>query len=82
MHADSNDIKMFPPFVPEPVKIGRMRIIGSTTGSYEVVHCEYISVILYVSIFIARRITEKRITLDPHGQRNIRLSRLCNRENH
>src|SRR6266480_2094740 len=77
---DSNDIKKIPPFVPEPVKIDeadeeleqciteikrRMHLIGSTTSSNEAVRCEYISVILYASIFIARRITEKRITIDP-----------------
>jgi len=77
---DTNDIRKIPPFVPEPVKIDdedeeleqciteikrRMRLIGSTTSSNEAVRCEYISVILYASIFIARRITEKRITIDP-----------------
>jgi hypothetical protein len=77
---DTNDIRKIPAFVPEPVKIDdedeeleqciteikrRMRLIGSTTSSNEAVRCEYISVILYASIFIARRITEKRITIDP-----------------
>jgi len=77
---DTNDIRKIPPFVPEPVKIDdedeeleqciteikrRMHLIGSTTSSNEAVRCEYISVILYASIFIARRITEKRITIDP-----------------
>ena len=77
---DTNDIRKIPPFVPEPVKIDdedeeleqciteikrTMHLIGSTTSSNEAVRCEYISVILYASIFIARRITEKRITIDP-----------------
>jgi hypothetical protein len=52
MHADSNDIKIFLPFVSEPVKIDNegeeleqciTRVIGSRTGSNEVVNCEYIS---------------------------------------
>ena len=39
--------------------------MGPVVESNEAIRCEYISVILYASIFIARRITEKRITLDP-----------------
>jgi len=77
---DSNDIKKIPPFEPEPVKIDdedeelkqciteikrRMGIIGSVTGSNEAVRCEYISPILYASIYIAKRITKKGISLDP-----------------
>jgi hypothetical protein len=77
---DSNDIKKIPPFEPEPVKIDdedeelkqciteikrRMGIIGSATGSNEAVRCEYISPILYASIYIAKRITKKGISLDP-----------------
>ncbi|RIA92693.1 hypothetical protein C1645_820367 [Glomus cerebriforme] len=77
---DSNDIKKIPPFVPEPMKINDddkeleqciteikrgMGIIGSATGSTDAVRCEYIFAILYASIYIARRITKKGITLDP-----------------
>jgi len=43
----------------------RMGIIGSATGSNEAVRCEYISPILYASIYIAKRITKKGITMDP-----------------
>src|SRR2546430_1739646 len=65
---DSNEITKIPPFEPEPVEIDdedeeleqciteikrRMHLIGSTTSSNEAVRCEYISVILYASIFIA-----------------------------
>ena len=42
-----------------------MGIIGSATGRNEAVRCEYISPILYASIYIAKRITEKGITMDP-----------------
>jgi len=77
---DSNDIKKIPPFEPEPVKIDdedeeleqyiteikcRMGIIGSATGRNEAVRCEYISLILYASIYIAKRIIKKGITMDP-----------------
>ena len=43
----------------------RMGIIGSATGRNEAVRCEYISPILYASIYIAKRITKKGITMDP-----------------
>src|SRR6266480_6498443 len=77
---DSNEITKIPPFEPEPVEIDdedeeleqciteikrRMGIIGSATGRNEAVRCEYISPILYASIYIAKRITKKGITMDP-----------------
>ena len=77
---DSSEITKIPPFEPEPVEIDdedeeleqciteikrRMGIIGSATGRNEAVRCEYISPILYASIYIAKRITEKGITMDP-----------------
>jgi hypothetical protein len=77
---DSNEITKIPPFEPEPVDIDdedeeleqciteikrRMGIIGSATGRSEAVRCEYISPILYASIYIAKRITKKGITMDP-----------------
>ena len=67
---DSNEITKIPPFEPEPVDIDdedeeleqciteikrRMGIIGSATGRNEAVRCEYISPILYVSIYINRQ---------------------------
>ncbi len=76
---DSNEITKIPPFKLEPVKIDdedkeleqciteikrRMRIIGSTTGRNEAMRCEYIFPILYASIYIAKRITKKGITID------------------
>ena len=76
---DSNKITKILPFEPEPVKIDdedeelkqciteikcRMGIIGSATGRNEAVRCEYISLILYASIYIAKRITKKGITID------------------
>ena len=75
-----NEITKIPPFEPEPVEIDdedeeleqciteierRMGIIGSATGRNEAVRCEYISPILYASIYIAKRITKKGITMDP-----------------
>jgi len=77
---DSNEITKIPPFEPEPVEIDdedeeleqciteikrRMGIIGSATDRSEAVRCEYISPILYASIYIAKRITNKGITMDP-----------------
>ena len=74
------DQTKIPPFEPEPVEIDdedeeleqciteikrRMGIIGSATGRSEAVRCEYISPILYASIYIAKRITKKGITMDP-----------------
>ncbi|RIA80096.1 hypothetical protein C1645_882357 [Glomus cerebriforme] len=41
-----------------------MSVVGLTTGSNEAVRCEYITPILYASIYITRRITKQRITLD------------------
>ena len=76
----SEDITRIPPFEPEPVEIDdedeeleqciteikrRMGIIGSATVRNEAVRCEYISPILYASIYIAKRITKKGITMDP-----------------
>ncbi|RGB37068.1 hypothetical protein C1646_757395 [Rhizophagus diaphanus] len=67
---DSNKITKIPPFEPETVEIDdedeeleqciteikrRMGIIGSTTGRNKAVRCEYISPILYASIYIAKR---------------------------
>ena len=77
---DSNEIIKIPSFEPEPVKIDdedeeleqyiteikcRMGIIGSATGRNEAVHCKYIFLILYASIYIAKRIIKKGITMDP-----------------
>jgi len=77
---NSNDIKKISPFKSKSMKIDdkdeelkqyiieikcRMRIIGLATGSNEAVRYEYIFPILYVSIYIAKRITNKEITIDP-----------------
>ncbi|PKK71743.1 hypothetical protein RhiirC2_848926 [Rhizophagus irregularis] len=76
---DSSEITKIPPFELEPVEIDdedeeleqcikeikrRMGIIGLATGRNEAVRCEYISPILYASIYIAKRITEKGITME------------------
>ncbi|CAG8697208.1 9926_t:CDS:2, partial [Funneliformis caledonium] len=63
---DSNKITKIPPFEPESVKIDdEMRSWSSlTTGRNKAIHCEYISLILYVSIYITKRITKKGITMD------------------
>ncbi|RGB24201.1 hypothetical protein C1646_676541 [Rhizophagus diaphanus] len=42
-----------------------MGIIGLATSRNEAVCCEYIFPILYASIYIAKRITKKGITMDP-----------------
>ncbi|CAG8754295.1 219_t:CDS:1, partial [Funneliformis caledonium] len=43
----------------------KMDNLGSTTGSNEALRCEYISTILHASLIIAKRITKKKITLEP-----------------
>ncbi len=76
---NSNEITKILPFESEPVEIDdedeeleqciteikcRMGIIGSATGRNEAVHCKYIFLILYASIYIVKRITKKGITID------------------
>jgi hypothetical protein len=42
-----------------------MSDLGSAADSNEALRCEYISTILHASLHIARRITKKRISLEP-----------------
>ncbi len=41
-----------------------MGIIGSAIGRNKAICCKYIFLILYASIYIAKRITKKEITID------------------
>jgi len=75
-----NDITRIPQFIPETEKIDvndeeleycineikrKMRNLGPITGKNEAVRCSYIEGILHASIFITKRLTEKKITLNP-----------------
>ena len=42
-----------------------MRNLGPITGKNEAVRCSYIEGILHASIFITKRLTEEKITLNP-----------------
>ncbi len=77
---DSNEIKKISPFVLKFMKIAdnnkklkqciieikrKMGVVGLIIGSNEAICCEYITPILYAFIYITRRITKQKITLDP-----------------
>ncbi|RHZ74994.1 hypothetical protein Glove_218g34 [Diversispora epigaea] len=77
---DGKNIKKIPSFSPETEKIEdndedlqycitdikrRMDNLGPAEGSSEALRCDYITTILHNSLHIAKRITKKRISLEP-----------------